>query len=253
MKKWIAFGAAAAIALARIGAPVAIAAPTGGYAVFTQCPINAAKVNGCLYAPVEGGYITLGKTVVPIAKTLVLQAGLLREEQEFLKYLVGALDDETLTKVSLPLPGGLFGLPLYAVTELAATAGSISLNTGLGSGNILLTLPIKVRLVNHLLGAECTIGTNAHPIELNLTSGTSGGLTGNHGTESIIAEGGIDVVRSVVLVESGFAVPGANGCGSAFVDEAVDAKVGIPSNSNRIVFDSKIELANSELVEEHVG
>ena len=86
-----------------------------------------------------------------------------------------------------------------------------------------------------------------------MTSGTSGGLTGNHGTESIIAEGGIDVVRSVVLVESGFAVPGANGCGSAFVDEAVDAKVGIPSNSNRIVFDSKIELANSELVEEHVG
>ena len=90
--------------------PRHLAAPTGGFAVFAQCPTHVTHVNGCVYAPVEGGYITLGKTVVPLAKTAILQAGLLEEEEEpSVKHLVGALDGETLTKVGQMLPGGLFG------------------------------------------------------------------------------------------------------------------------------------------------
>lgn len=134
--------AAVAVFLGCVWAPVAVAAPTGGYAVFAQCPTHAADVNGCLYAPVEGGYITLDKTVVPIAKTMVLQAGLFREREPSVKYLAGALDGETLTKVGQSLPGGLFGSPLTAVTELAAPASSISLNTGLG-GDLLITFAAR--------------------------------------------------------------------------------------------------------------
>ena len=53
------------------------------------------------------------------------------------------------------------------------------------------------------------------------------------------------------MVSSGFAVPKAGGCGSAVVDEAVDAKLGFPSSKSTVAkSDMKVELANSELVEE---
>jgi hypothetical protein len=252
VRKWIVVvGAAAAISLAWAGAPVAAAAPKGGFAVFAQCPVHAEGVKGCLYAPVEGGYLTLGKTVVPIAKPMGLQGGFL-QEREGAKPLVAALDGETLTKVGQTLPGGLFGRPLDAVTELAAPANSISIDDA--GGGLSLTLPIKVRLVNPLLGAECSIGSDSRPIGLSLTTGTtSGGLTGNPGKQEIIDEGGIVFKSGVAMVSGGFAVPKAGGCGSALVDEAVDAKLGLPSSNNRLVFDLKIELANSELVEEAEG
>ena len=244
--------ATVAIALACVGAPAAVGAPAGGYVVFARCPTHTVGVIGCLYAPIESGYISLGKTVVPIAKTMVLQGGLFREEEPSIKDLVGALGGETLTKVGQTLPGGLFGLPLDAVTELAAPANSISIDDA--GGGLSLTLPIKVRLVNPLLGAECSIGSDSRPIGLSLTTGTtSGGLTGNPGKQEIIDEGGIVFKSGVAMVSGGFAVPKAGGCGSALVDEAVDAKLGLPSSNNRLVFDLKIELANSELVEEAEG
>jgi hypothetical protein len=212
--------------------------------VFAQCPVHTEGVKGCLYAPVEGGYLTLGKTVVRIAEPMVLQAGFLKETEGTLP-LVGTLDGETLTKVGQALPGGLFGKPLDAVTELAAPASSILLSEEV----LALVLPVKVRLVNPLLGAECSIGSNSHPIELNLTSETSGRLTGNPGEMTSIEKGRIAVLSGVSLVSSGFSVPTAGGCGSTVVDEAVDAKLGLPlSTSTTAVFDMKAEQANASAV-----
>ncbi len=249
MRKWVLGGAAVAVSLASAGAPAAAAAPTGGFAVFAQCPLHTPRMNACIYAPVEGGYLALGKTVVPIAKTFVLQGGLLREEEVGTKLLVAALDGETLTKAGLVIPGGLYGRPLDAVTELAAPACSVVLHI-LGSLRMVV-LPIKVRLVNPLLGPECSIGSNSHPIALSLTDSTSGPLTGNPGNETSIEEGRIAVVSGLSLVRSGFAVPKASGCGSALVDEAVDAKLGLPlSKGTAAVFDMKIEIANAAAVEE---
>ena len=252
MRKWVLGGAAVAVSLASAGAPAAAAAPTGGFAVFAQCPVHAENVTGCVYAPIEGGYLALGKTVVPIAKTFAVQGGLLVEQEPFVKPLVAAFDGETLTKVGLVIPGGLFGRPLDAVTELAAPASSVRLVVGREPRTI--ALPIKVRLVNPLLGAECSIGSNSHPIVLSMTDGTSGRLTGDPGTESTSEEGRILTVSGFSVVSSGFAVPMASGCGSVLVDEAVDAKLGLPlSKGTAAVFDMKIEIANSELVEEAEG
>jgi hypothetical protein len=115
-------------------------------------------------------------------------------------------------------------------------------------------LPIKVRLVNPLLGAECSIGSNAHPIELNMTTETSGPLTGNPGETTSIERGKILVMSGVSMVSSGFSVPKAGGCGSAVVDEAVDAKLGLPlSKSTAAAFDMTVELANASAVESAEG
>ncbi len=249
MRKWVVGGAAVALSLASAVAPAAAAAPTGGYAVFAQCPLHAGGAEGCIYAPVEGGYLTLSETVVPIAKTFVLQGGVLEErEGENVSPLAAALDGETLTKASLVIPGGLFGRPLYAVTELAVPAGSILLGF---REPVTIVLPIKVRLVSPLLGAECSIGSNSHPIVLSLTTGTSGRLTGNPGKKTSTGEGRILVVRGLSVVSSGFAVPKAGGCGSALVDEAVDAKLGLPlSKGTAAVFDMTFEQTSATAVEE---
>jgi hypothetical protein len=283
MKKLF-IGVAVIASLATLGVPAAMAAPKGGYAVFEQCPLGTEHMNGCIYSPTESGYITIGKTEVPIVTTQVLQGGLLRPEEPFVKHLVAAKNGETLTKTSQRVPGGLLGikcseikgegqrekeqrkkcektfeegaLGVYATTELAAPASSVVLNTAaeaFGEGTALF-LPVKVKLENPLFGSECYIGSNKEPINIELTTGkTAGGPTGNPGEQTTTEEGGILVISKVSLVNNTFAAPDAAGCGLfGLLNGIIDSKLGLPSASgkNVAVLNGKVEIANSELVEE---
>jgi hypothetical protein len=248
----LAIAGAAMVAALCASAPTALAAaPRGVYAVFAQCPIHSEGVEGCIYAPLEGGYLTLGRAVLPITRTVGLQGGFLEATEAGLTPLVAALNGETMTKAQQTIPGGLFGSPLEAVTELAGPASSILMSGGPFGEGLSIAAPIKVRLVNPLLGTECSIGSNAHPVELNLTTGTSGGLTGNPGTKTSIEKGRILVRHGLSMVSGGFMVPKVGGCGSVVVDEAIDAKLGLPTSKNTIAtFDMKLEQTGSSLVEE---
>lgn len=270
--------------LAVIGVPSAMA---NGYSVFSQCPLGTAHMNGCIYSPTETGHITINKTEVPILNTQVLQGGLLREEEPFVKHLVAAKNGETLTKTGQNVPGGLTDLVncteitgegwfekelrkacksifenkltgVEAVTELAEPANNVVLNTAfeqLGVGTA-LKLPVKVKLENPLLGSECRIGSEKEPINLELTTGaTTGGPTGKPGTQSTSEEGGILTISGVSLVNNTFSTPGASGCGPfGLLDGIINSKLGIPSASgkNVAVLNGKVEIANSELVEENL-
>jgi len=276
-------GVAVIASLAIVGVPAAMATPKGGYAVFAQCPVKAAQVDGCIYSPTTSGYIKIGKQEVPIVNKQVLQGGLLEEEEPFVKHLSGALNGETLTKTAQKVPGGLLGLVecnkisnfierilcegffengvtgVNAVTELAAPASSVVLNTAyeqLGVATA-LTLPVKVKLENPLLGSECYIGSNKEPITINLTTGaTSGGPTGKPGTKTTKEEGGILVISGVSLVSNTFSAPKATGCGLlGILDGILDEKLGLPSaaGKNTAVLNGSVEIANSELVEESEG
>jgi hypothetical protein len=262
-----------------------MATPTGGYAVFAQCPVKAAGVNGCIYSPTESGYVKIGKQEVPIVTTQVLQGGLLKETEPFVKHMAGALNGETLTKTPQKVPGGLLGLVkcneitgegwferelrkacegifenkltgVNAITELAEPASSIVLNTAaeqLGEGTA-LTLPVKVRLENPLLGSECYIGSESEPVTINLTTGaTTGGPTGKPGTKKTKEEGGIAEISGVSLVSNTFSAPKASGCGLfGLLDGIINEKIGLPSaaGKNTAVLNGKVELANAEAVEE---
>jgi hypothetical protein len=267
-----------------LAVPAAMATPKGGYAVFAQCPVKTKHVNGCIYSPTESGYVTIGKQEVPIVNTQDLQGGLLREEEPFIKHMAGALNGETLTKTAQEVPGGLTGLVncneitgegwfekelrsacksifdnkltgVNAITELAGPASGVVLNTAaeqLGEGTA-LTLPVKVRLENPLLGSECYIGSESEPITLNLTTGaTSGGPTGKPGTQTTTEAGGILVISGVSLVSNTFKAPEATGCAYGLLDGIIDSKMGLPSaaGKNTAVLNGKVEIANSELVEE---
>jgi hypothetical protein len=278
-------GAAVSAAVALASASAALATPTGGYVVFSQCPLGTPEMNGCVYAPTTSGHITLGKQEVPIVKEEILQGGTLREEEPYVKELVAAKNGETLTRAAQKVPGGLTGLVecdkitgtgwfetelrkaceavfengltgVNAVTELAASASSIYLNTAaeqLGEGTA-LNLPVKVKLENPLFGSECYVGSTSEPLDIDLTTGaTSGGPTGKPGTKKIKEEGGIVEISEVSLVSNTFKAPGASGCGPfGLLDGIIDEKIGLPSaaGKNVAVLNGKVEIAAAASVEE---
>jgi hypothetical protein len=271
-------GVAVIASLAIVGVPAAMATPKGAFAVFAQCPLKTPGMNGCIYSPTTSGHITLGKQEVPIVNKQVLQGGLLEESEPFVKNFVGALNGETLTKTAQKVPGGLAGLVecdkisnfivralcegffengltgVNAVTELAAPASSVYLNTfaeATGSGTA-VHLPIKVKLENPLFGSECYIGSTKEPITLNLTTGaTTGGPTGKPGTQKGKEKGKILEISGVSLVSNTFTAPKATGCGLfGVLDGLINEKIGLPSTKNTAVLNGYVELANSEFVEE---
>jgi hypothetical protein len=276
--------AAVALMAAAVGAASATATPKGEFAVFAQCPTSNTELSGCLASRTESGYFKVGKQEVPIKNTQTLQGGLINTEPGF-KELVAALNGETLTKTPQNVPGGLADLVrceeiegsglledllrtacktvfengltgVNATAELAVPASSVVLNLthALSRSGTALKLPIKVKLENPLLGEECYIGSNANPIELELTTGTSGSLEGSKGENKSKAEGEIQVVEDSKLVDGTFSAPGVTGCGgllSFLLDPIVNNKIGLPATSgNAAVLGGTVELAGIEFVRE---
>jgi hypothetical protein len=270
--------AVCAMLLAAVGVSSAAAAPKGEYAVFSKCPIGTPGLSGCLVARTESGEVKLGNTTVPIVSTQTLQAGLINHGL-YEKEVVGA----TLTKTPQKVPGGLLGLVkcneikgegllekverksceaifenkttgVNATTELAGPVALNEIALDLEEGTA-LSLPVKVKLENPLLGGSCYIGSNSEPIELELTTGTSGALKGKKGNTSTKAEGGILVISNTSFVDSAFTAPKANGCGPlGLFDGLIDSKLGLPATTGNVaVLNGTEEQANSELVEESEG
>jgi hypothetical protein len=277
---------AVAVSLGCLGVSSAMAEPKGEYSVFKECPTShSPTINGCLVSRVEKGAIKIGKQEVPIVNTQTLQGGTinkgLSEEGFEIEEFVGAAGGNTLTKTPQKVPGGLAGLVecdkitgsgfwevierggcelifenhytgVNATTELSAPASSIGINQTFlelqfGTG---LSLPIKVKLENPLLGEECYIG----PITLNLTTGKSGALTGSFGKIHTKAEGGILEIKGNKLVTSEFTAPKATGCGEFFsfiIDPIINSKIGLPSETgNTATLEGTVEEANRGAVEE---
>ena len=258
--------------------------PKGPFAVFADCPLSNPLATTCLVANTESGEFVVGKETVPITKTITLQGGVKlfgTGEETF----IGAEDGNTLSKTPQKVPGGLSGLVkcneisntieriacelvfengttgVNATTELAAPATSIGLHsfallTGEGTA---LSLPVKVHLENPFLGSSCYIGSNAHPIVLELTTGTTSPpppnkpITGSPGEDSFDETGQILTVAKNALVNNSFGAPGAEGCGGLFaflIDPIVDSKLGLPSaaGKNTAILRGTLKVASAEAV-----
>lgn len=260
----------------------AMAVPHGEYVPFADCPLNAPHVVTCLVSNTTSGQFTIGSTTVPINKTITLQGGLAEFEETVT--FVAAADGNTLSKTALTVPGGLLGIvaptgwPTFlqeifnnfinegatgvtATAELAAPASSIHLSALallLESGTA-LTLPVKVHLSNPFLGSSCYIGSNSHPINLNLTTGATSPPLPNHsihGARGTLVQNETNSIANFVgnsLVDNSFSTPGASGCGGIFsflVDPAVNLKLGLPSPAghNTAILTGTVSLAEAEAV-----
>src|SRR6202040_3165161 len=64
---------------------------------------------------------------------------------------------------------------ITGVTSTTELVGEVTLNVGneISASGTALTLPVRVHLENSFLGNNCFIGSKAHPVLVELTSGTT--------------------------------------------------------------------------------
>jgi hypothetical protein len=276
-----------AIAVLAVGASSAFATehhPTGEYAPFADCPLSNIGISTCLLANTESGEFVVGNETVPITNDITLQGGV-KGFFSGVETFVAAEDGKTLSKTPQNVPGGLAGLVkcgevsnllervacelvfengvtgVTATTELAAPASGIGLHTEsllAGMGTALL-LPLKVHLENPFLGSSCYIGSNAHPVVIEFTTGTTSPpppntpISGSPGQLSLNGAETIITISNNSLVNNSYAVPGAEGCGGLFaflIDPIVDSKLGLPSAAghNTAILNGTLKVAAVEAV-----
>lgn len=277
-------GAIAAMAL--VPASQALGAshnPTGEYAQFNECPLNDEAVFGCIYSESSGGYFEMGAKTVPLVNPVVLQGGLEFDESHK-EHFVGAENGETLVKVPQPVPGGLLGIEapkwwpiwlqswfnnainegftgVYATVELAGPASGISINliNLVFEKGTAISLPVKIKLDNPLLGSNCYIGSDSSPVVIDFTSGETSPpppnepIHGSAGTAEKNEAGTIFTLSGGALLNNSFAAPGASGCGglfSFFIDPLVNSIVGLPSpaGTNTAVLEGTLQQAVASAV-----
>jgi hypothetical protein len=233
---------------------------------FADCPVETAAV--CLIAHTTGGEFKINHKTVPIEKTITLQGGLPTESYAA-QPLLAALDGNTLSKTPLTVPGGLVGI-LNLGGEVTATAEIAGPVSGIQVSKLALvtqsgtavTLPIKVKLDNPVLGPECYIGSDAEPIVLHLTTGTTSPpppntpIKGARGTLEGKGKGRIVGITGNSLVDNSYSVPGATGCGGALapiIDLAVDLQVGLPApaGTNTAIMNGGLEETTSFWVKKY--
>lgn len=257
----------AAIAALALLAPAASALtePAEGFKQFAGCPDQeeSSAVTICFRAEITGGHFQMGNKDTPVENPIVLSGGYNTKGTIFATSPKGGLQP-----APQKVPGGVVGLTgltwlleffgsdaltLYATTELAGTPGAPLANP--------FKLPIKVHLTtpSGALGNNCYIGSDAAPINLSLTTGTTNPPPPNEpisGTPfKFSSGGGITKASDAVYVDNSFAAPGANGCrllGSPLVpiDSLVNTQAGLPSpaGTNETTQDTDAETAPRFLV-----
>jgi hypothetical protein len=258
----------AVLIAAATAVPVAQAeTPATGYTQFAGCPSPKSEnpiISSCVRGAITGGHIRLGKKDVPISIPIGLSGGVDENLGNFAVSPKGGLE-----LVKEPVPGGLIGstkldwlanvlnltqLKLYAVSE---AAGIPSL------GITEMRLPIRVHLINPVLGDNCYVGSFANPIVLNLTTGTTSPPPPNTpitGKLPTLTSNALEIISfsGATFVDNSFAAPGASGCVLSLfhgalkinIDNLLNSKSGLPApaGTNEASFDTNLELVDADLV-----
>jgi hypothetical protein len=244
-----------------VSASSAVAEPQGIFKVFRECPTKIPGVVQCIFDRLSSGELSIGAVRVPVDKMLTLQLGDIPvdgSEIEF--YGVPAKNGETLSKTALNVPIRILGMGVTAVPELMVSEknqliiNEFRLVNAEGAG---LVIPLRLHLVNPVLGDSCYIGSESNPLQLHLTVGATHppeGFESLHGTlgnvETLEEENQAMVhVTGNSLVDNTFPVPGAEGCGDSSsgegsLDRMVDEKLKIPDKAgeNAVVLGGELNI-----------
>jgi hypothetical protein len=141
-----------------------------------------------------------------------------------------------------------------AAVELAGPASAIkvSINNLLSEEGVAFAFPVKLKLSNPFVGNNCYVGSNASPIVVEFTTGSSGALHGKNGSTLRVGRNGIADVFTDTLATSTFTAPGVQGCGvKGGADEAINAALGLPSASgNSAILNGTLKLDTAEAAKE---
>jgi hypothetical protein len=220
---------------------------------FSGCTARNLDTEACVDIQNRSGNLNIKGFNVPLGESLEIR-GTLTEDGAGGRLFTPPTGTNGFFAGAVPVPGGLLGIEwlpgnsVLAITELAGPASAIRINTE----SVSVGLPVRVRLVNLLLGMDCHIGTNRNPVVLNLITGTTNPpapnrpISGRVGEASLV--GSAIVFRGNLNVENSFAVPGATECGFGLglINTLVNLKLQLPSaagnNSMSIVNDVALGL-----------
>jgi hypothetical protein len=260
--------------------------PKGIYKPFTDCPIlnplmqesTPGMATGCVAGVVTGGKIKIGnittkvratvKVKVPVAVQFGIWSPPGAGDQQFAGGILPPPDGLAAQLTSFPqhIPGGLFGAlscpnknktvqklcreipnskknaPLYAAAESAGPITNFQAVTW--------TQPVKFHLINPLLGPNCFIGSDDNPVVVNPTL-TGNGMQETDPNPAKHPDTAVLKITKAKATDTTFTAPGAVGCGpggtaNIAIDEALDAKAGLPSatGSNSLTLDGTFFLAD---------
>lgn len=275
----------AAVGATLLGAALALTAPgvagaetestpelNGAWAPLDRCPVDdpamlaadgAEAAALCLTSASSSGTMTIGDTTVKVTGT-DLQSGIVRSGPDY--HLISP-EHGAIVAEPVRVPGGLLGImcpsdipvvsdicqaversepnTVMATVKPAGDPDDFTLAAGVGVGEPILTLPVKIHLENPFLGPNCYIGSDSDPIVLqpaNQEQPTAEMVRFDQdGSLDPDGEMGYIEVTGTAQIDDSFTVPKANGCGFlGMLNPAVNLKMGLPSPSgaNSLVLDS---------------
>jgi hypothetical protein len=248
------------LTLALVGVLVAIASVAGGASAqaafpnFSGCTATDESPSRCIHIQNRSALFRIKDFNIPLGESLEIRGMVTIADENGNTTFTPPPGTNGFFARAVRVPGGIFGIEwlpgnsVLAITELAGSASAIRINVN----DLSIRLPIKVRLVNVLLGMDCRIGTNSRPVNLNLIVGTTSPpppnrpVTGRIGETSLFERG--IIFRGNVNVENAFAVPGASECGLGLglINSLVNLRLRLPSaagnNEMSIVNDVAIGL-----------
>ncbi len=263
-------GAATALVATAGTVPAAAAAgqPGGIYTGMGACPLSSAALRdpgnlqvGCVTSVTHGGSFTIGSTSVALQGPITLQFGVVWDHTAPVVTFPDGSTANSYTTVApsgapeLSAPAAQITIPGIAnvipgVTSILAQVqqtGPITDFVPLATGENypVFKLPVRLHLINALLGPDCYIGSAASPITLAPTTGTTSPpppatpLTGDPGTINVASDPGghqaiVASFSGASLVDNTFTVPGATGCGlGGILDPLIDLVMGLPAKSGK--------------------
>jgi hypothetical protein len=229
------------VALLVLGASMLFASTaTAAFPNFSDCPTTAPGAIDCLDIQSVSGSLEIKGFTVPLGESLEIRGAITEiTEAEPASRLIPPRGTNGFFSRSIRVPGGLLGLEFWipgnevlARAELAGPTSAVRIAFGLPVTTV--SLPVKVKLDNPILGSNCYIGTDSNPARLNLTTGTTSPpapnrpISGSLGTVGF--EGGVLTLRGSRSVDNAFAVPGASGCGLlGIASPLVNLRLRLPS------------------------
>jgi len=204
---------------------------------FSGCTATNINTEACVDVQNRSGNLDINGFNVPLGESLEIRGTVIDNGTQTPDF-VPPSGTTGFFATPVPVPGGLLGIEwipgtsVLAITELAGSSSDIRVNVQTNS----ITIPVKVRLVNLLLGMNCHIGTNSSPVVLNLITGTTSPpppnepISGRRGRLSV-TENAL-IFTDNVNVENSFAVPGSTSCGLGLglINSLVNLKLGLPSS-----------------------
>lgn len=222
---------------------------------FSGCPSGGVDFQGCLNIQSRGGSLTIKGFTVPIGESLEIRGGLRQVGTEGV--FLPARGTNGFFARDIQVPGGLLGinfpLPGNAVTARAQLVGPASnIRIDLSSNSV--SMPVKLKLNNPLLGSGCQIASDSNPVRLNLITGTTSPpapnrpITGSFGTPSFFPT--YLTFTGARNVDNSFSISGANSCGffpiGILIDGLVNAKLRLPSaaGNNTMIIENSIAIGS---------